>query len=147
MATIRPVQADELDELLDLYGHLYEERPGRTPDTEDAWLTLQADDATVVLAAVTDRLVAACQLAIVPAVAREGRPFGVLEYVVTHADHRGEGHGTRVVERAIERAEKQDCYKLVIQTGREDDRVASFYEQCGFDADATTGFAMTLDGD
>lgn len=145
MTTVRPVRSDELDQLLDLYGHLYDERPERTPAVEDAWRAIQADDATVVLATVTDRLLAACQLAIVPAVAHGGRPFGVLEYVVTHADHRGEGHGTRAVDRAIERAADRDCYKVVVQTGREDDRAAAFYEQCGFDPDATTGFSMELD--
>jgi len=146
MATVRPVRADELDQLLDLYGHLYDERPERTPAVEDVWRTIQADDATVVLGTITDRLVASCQLAIVPTVAHGGRPFGVLEYVVTHADHRGEGHGTRVVERAIARAETRDCYKVMVQTGREDDRVAAFYEQFGFDPDTTTGFSMGLDG-
>ncbi|WP_181687031.1 GNAT family N-acetyltransferase [Halorhabdus salina] len=146
MATTRPVRPDERDEVPDLYGMLFEEPQQRTAAVEAAWETLQADDSTVLLGVEHEgQLVSTCQLSIIPSVTHGGQPFGVIEYVVTHEDWRGEGFGTRCVEAAISRAHEADCYKVLLQTGRSEPRVHDFYEQCGFDPDAKTGYSLRLD--
>ncbi|HMB51656.1 MAG TPA: GNAT family N-acetyltransferase, partial [Natronoarchaeum rubrum] len=99
MATTRAVRPDELDELLDLYEMLYEEPQARTDAVEAAWEAVQNDDSTVVLGVEHEgHLVSTCQLSIVPSIAHGGRPFAVIEFVVTHEDHRGEGFGSQCVE-------------------------------------------------
>ncbi|AWB28185.1 GNAT family N-acetyltransferase [Halococcoides cellulosivorans] len=146
MPTTRPVRPDELDDLLALYEMLFpEESAARTEAVDDAWDAIQADPNTTVLGTVTDRLVATCQLTIIPAVARGGQPFAVIEYVVTHDEERGEGYGSQCLEHAIDRAADQGCEKVLLQTSREDERVHAFYEQCGFDRDAKTGYVYHLE--
>ena len=146
MGTVRTVEADELDALRKLYGMLFEEPPAQSSDLEDAWERLQADESTVVLGVEHEgTLVSTCQLSIVPSITHGGRSFGVIEYVVTHEDYRGMGFGQQCVQGAIERARERDCYKVLVQTGREDPRVHDFYEQCGFDPDAKTGYSLSFE--
>jgi GNAT superfamily N-acetyltransferase len=145
MTTTRAVRPDELDELLELYGMLYEEPQERTATVEAAWDDIQHDESTMVLGVEHDgRLVSTCQLSVVPSIAHGGRPFGVLEFVVTHEDYRGQGFGKRCVEAAVDRARERDCYSVLLQTSRSDPRVHDFYEQCGFDPDAKTGYVRSF---
>ncbi|WP_167880006.1 GNAT family N-acetyltransferase [Halorhabdus rudnickae] len=146
MGTVRPIKEDELDALRDLYGMLFEETPAQSPAVEAAWDTIQNEESTVVLGVEYEgTLVSTCQLSIVPSISHGGRPFGVIEYVVTHEDYRGNGFGRECIEGAIERARERDCYKVLLQTGRDDSRVHDFYEACGFDPDAKTGYSLLLD--
>ncbi|MFB6200557.1 MAG: GNAT family N-acetyltransferase [Halorhabdus sp.] len=143
---VRELGGGDLDALPDLYGHRYEEPPEHTLAVEAGWQDLLADERTAILGVEHEgRLVASFQLTIVPAVPHEWRPFAVLEHAVTHADHRGQRFGTRCVERAIECAHERGCYTVFVQTGREDPRVHEFYEQCGFDGDAKTGYSLSLE--
>lgn len=145
MATVRSVREEELDELLDLYRMLNPDDPelARDEALRRQWDAMLADDSLDVLVAEQgDGLVASCLLSITPNLTRTARPFGVLENVVTHEDHRGDGHGKRVVEAAIERARERDCYKVMLLTGTEREWKLAFYESCGFDRDAKTGFVV-----
>ncbi len=67
-----------------------------------------------------------------PNLLRGGRQFGILENVATHPDFQGRGHGRAVVAAALAEAWKQDCYQVLMQSGRADPRVHRFYEACGF---------------
>lgn len=77
-------------------------------------------------------LIASCNLAVIPNLTRGGRAYGVIENVVTHAEHRGQGHGQAVVQHAIAQAWAAGCYKVVLTTSRKDPAVWAFYERCGF---------------
>ncbi len=80
-----------------------------------------------------DALIASCNLSVIPNLTRGGSSYGVIENVVTHADHRGQGHGQAVVRHAVQEGLKANCYKVVLTTGRKDPAVWAFYERCGFD--------------
>lgn len=91
---------------------------------------------------VGDALIASCNLAVIPNLTRGGRSYGVIENVVTHAGHRGRGHGQAVVRHAIEQAWAADCYKVVLTTSRKDPAVWAFYERCGFDGGDKRAFVI-----
>jgi GNAT superfamily N-acetyltransferase len=67
----------------------------------------------------------------------------VIENVVTHAAHRRKGIGTQVLRAALQTAWDQDCYKVMLLTGRKDEATYRFYEQAGFRREVKTGFVAT----
>ena len=67
-----------------------------------------------------------------PNLLRGGQQHGIIENVVTHPGCQGRGHGRAVISEALAEAWKQDCYQVLMQSGRADPRVHRFYEACGF---------------
>ncbi|MEL6620434.1 MAG: GNAT family N-acetyltransferase [Pseudomonadota bacterium] len=78
---------------------------------------------------------------ILPNVTQGGRSYALVENVVTHRDHRGVGHGRRVMEAVIGTAWAAGCYKIMLMTGQTAE-ARGFYETLGFSADEK--WAMTL---
>ena len=78
------------------------------------------------------RLAATCMLITAPNLLRGGKRHGFLENVVTHPELRGLGHGKVVVRFALEHAWAVGCHHVLMQSGRTDPRVHSFYEGLGF---------------
>ena len=79
-----------------------------------------------------DGIAATAMLITAPNLLRRGRRHGMLENVVTHPERRGRGHGRAVVQAALARAWADDCHHVLMQSGRRDPRVHSFYERLGF---------------
>nr|WP_123537767.1 GNAT family N-acetyltransferase [Halosimplex salinum] len=146
MATTRSVREGELDELLALYRMLNPDDPELGPeDVDDLWAEMVADDELDVVVVEHDgRLVASCVLSVTKNLTRGARPFALIENVVTHEDYRGEGFGTQCVEAAVDRASARDCYKVMLLTGSDEAWKHEFYESCGFDREAKTGFTLDL---
>ena len=84
---------------------------------------------TVIVAEAAKRLVSSCTLAIVPNLSRGGRSYGVIENVVTHADHRKLGFGRRVLAYALDVAAQADCYKVHLATGSKQEATLRFWER------------------
>lgn len=80
-----------------------------------------------------DRIAATCMLITVPNLLRGGRRHAFLENVVTHPELRGRGFGKAMVQAALIHAWATDCYHVLMQSGRKDPRVHSFYRGLGFE--------------
>ncbi len=78
-----------------------------------------------------------------PNLLRGGKRHGFLENVVTHPELRGLGHGKAVVQAALRYAWESDCYHVLMQSGRTDPRVHSFYEALGFKPGVRVGYVAT----
>ena len=76
----------------------------------------------------------------IPNLTRGGRPYGVIENVVTQAEHRACGFGKAVLAEALSAAWSQGCYKVMLMTGRKDEATFQFYESAGFDREAKQAF-------
>src|SRR5581483_12440061 len=85
-------------------------------------------------------LVSSCCLIVIPNLTRGGRPYALIENVVTHSDYRRRGIGQTVVTKALELAWEADCYKVMLLTGSARQEVHSFYERCGFISGDKRGF-------
>lgn len=141
--TIRPIRADELEELLALYRHLHPADPeiALTTSVTELWQCICHDPSLHYLGAEVDgRLVATCTLAIIPNLTRAARPYGLIENVVTHPDCRRRGHATILLRAALQIAWEAGCYKVMLLTGRRDEATLRFYEQAGFEGGVKTGF-------
>ncbi len=85
--------------------------------------------------------VTSCTLIVIPNLARAGRPYALIENVVTAASNRGNGYGKAILEAAVKRAWEEKCYKVMLLTGSRDPGTIKFYENCGF-SQSKTGFQI-----
>jgi GNAT superfamily N-acetyltransferase len=131
---IRPVEESELDALLLLYRHLHATDEMPTPDVaKQVWHELRSSLRYRYLGAFANgELVSSCALTVIPNLTRGGRPYGVIENVVTHPSHRRQGLGRRLLQEALSFAWSERCYKVMLATGRRDEAVSRFYASAGF---------------
>ncbi len=143
MPEARPAQANDLDSLLALF-RVVEVSAFAEPRerAERIWSEILSQDSVAVFVSDADSaVVATCMLITAPNLLRTGRGHAFLENVVTHPEHRGQGHGRAVVTAALAEAWARDCHHVLMQSGRADPRVHRFYEQCGFEAGVRVGYA------
>jgi GNAT superfamily N-acetyltransferase len=103
---------------------------------------LKSNLMTVIVAQAAGLLVSSCALAVVPNLSRGGRPYGVIENVVTHADYRRQGLGRRVLAHALDIAWQANCYKVLLATGSQRESTLRFYEEAGFHRGGKTYFEV-----
>ncbi|CAM5731412.1 GNAT family N-acetyltransferase OS=Streptomyces alboniger OX=132473 GN=CP975_17505 PE=4 SV=1 [Streptomyces alboniger] len=63
----------------------------------------------LVVAVREGRVVGTLQLTVIPGLSRRGSTRSIIEGVRIHADERGSGLGTRLIEWAIDESRRQDC--------------------------------------
>jgi GNAT superfamily N-acetyltransferase len=149
MPAARAVAADDLERLLDLFRELHAaskvSRHAEPREKAEAiWArTLARDGLKVFVSEAGSRFVATCMLFTAPNLLRGGRQHGIIENVATHPDYEGKGHGRAVIAAALEEAWRQDCHHVMLQSGRVDPRVHTFYESCGFKPNLRTAYAVS----
>ena len=140
---IRHLELGDLDELLALYGHLHTADaplPERSV-VEGVWRELAVSPSYRYYGGFVDAsLISSCALTIIPNLTRGCRPYGVVENVVTHVDHRRRGYAKEVLRKALEDAWGAKCYKVMLLTGRKDEATFRFYESAGFDRHGKQAF-------
>lgn len=142
-SSLRALVHDDLDALLQLYRHLHvSDLP--LPDrrvVEAVWSEMLSNPNGRCFGGFAgDVLVSSCTILLVPNLTRGCRPYGVIENVVTHANHRGQGWGKRLLREALAWAWSNSAYKVMLLTGRQDEATLRFYERAGFDRSGKTGF-------
>lgn len=147
-SVVRLIQKDELPKLLHLYRHLHAEDPELefNHELDQLWNEILADQYMKVIVVETEgELVASCVLNILKNLTRNARPYGVIENVITHSEHRRHGYGRMAINRAVEIAGQQNCYKVMLLTGSKKEEVHHFYETLGFKRGLKTGYLLTLE--
>jgi GNAT superfamily N-acetyltransferase len=138
---VRRIEPRDLGSLLELYHQL---NPADILPDEDAvrtvWPQLLTDPRVLVFVGEVDGTVATtCTLVVVPNLTRGGRPYGLIENVVTASDHRQRGFGSSIMGHALEHAWQLHCYKVMLLTGSARDDTLRFYEKVGFQRGLKTG--------
>ncbi|WCN01965.1 GNAT family N-acetyltransferase [Streptomyces sp. M92] len=109
-----------------------------------AFQRLSADPNQHVIVAVRDgRVVGTLQLTIVPGLSRRGATRSVIEGVRVHADERGGGLGTQLIEWAVDESRRQGCQLVQLTSDKTRTDAHRFYERLGFSA-SHTGFKLQL---
>ncbi len=143
---IRAAQENDYLSVVELYAEFGGQVPGVSGEEGcRQWkVLLDHPGTTVVVAENSGRVVSIVTLHVLPNMTYRGRPYALIENVITAGDHRGQGIGRQVMERAIEIAWKADAYKIMLLTGkgRKDSGAKSFYESLGFSDEDKIG--MTL---
>ena len=140
---VRALVTSDLPRLLELYTHLNPNDDPLPPANvvNAAWSESLANPRMRHFGGFeADHLVAACTICVVPNLTRGCRPYALIENVVTAANHRRKGWGKAVLSEALTFAWNQNCYKVMLLSGRKDEAVLRFYESAGFKSDEKRGF-------
>ncbi|MFI1761726.1 GNAT family N-acetyltransferase [Streptomyces sp. NPDC020800] len=97
----------------------------------------------VVVAVREGRVIGTLQLTIIPGLSRKGATRSIIEAVRIHADERGSGLGTQLIEWAIEESRRQGCQLVQLTSDHSRTDAHRFYERLGFTA-SHVGFKFQL---
>jgi GNAT superfamily N-acetyltransferase len=141
-ATIRDARPEDIPRLLALYWQLseqseYPEDAARAPDAEhlEALAQIDADPRVRLVVAENEGvIVGTLALYIMPNLSHSGRPFAIVENVVTDRDVRGGGFGRLLMEYADQIAARAGCYKVSLTSNRKRPDAHAFYHHIGYHA-------------
>ncbi|WP_189708797.1 GNAT family N-acetyltransferase [Streptomyces anandii] len=119
-----------------------------SPDDLTPYLTalerLSADPHQHLMVAVRgERVVGTLQLSVVPGLSRRGATRSIIEGVRIHADERGSGLGTRLIEWAVDASRDLGCGLVQLTSDRTRTDAHRFYERLGFEP-SHIGFKLRL---
>ncbi|MFE9440594.1 GNAT family N-acetyltransferase [Streptomyces sp. NPDC006602] len=145
---IRPVTADDIPAIVAMLADDPLGAQRESPDELTPYLAalerLTTDPNQHLVVAVREgRVVGTLQLTIIPGLSRLGSTRSIIEGVRIHADERGSGLGTRLIEWAIEESRHQDCQLVQLTSDNTRTDAHRFYERLGFTA-SHVGFKLQL---
>ena len=136
---VRRLTADDTADAMSLYREL---TAGPTDLPEEQFAVVLKHNGTLVFGAECDgRIIGMITLHILPNVTWTGRPYALVENVVTTRAHRGMGVARRIMEAAINAAWEADCYKIMLLTSQARG-AKGFYEAVGFSSENKYGMII-----
>ncbi|MFE5295264.1 GNAT family N-acetyltransferase [Streptomyces sp. NPDC056632] len=97
----------------------------------------------VVVAVRAGTVVGTLQLTVIPGLSRRGTTRSIIEGVRIHAEERGSGLGSRLIEWAVEESRAQGCRLVQLTSDVTRTDAHRFYERLGFEA-SHVGFKLGL---
>ena len=140
---IGEADASSLQALLALYQTLHpEENALDLLDAESILAAIAAcEGSAIFIARAGDQIVSSVTLMVIPNLTRNGRPYALIENVVTDFRFRRMGLAGRLLKHAVAAAWGEGCYKVMLLTGSKDPGVLSLYGSAGFEQNKT-GFQI-----
>ena len=141
--TVRLLTHEDWPAAATLYAQLSTKEPFLMDPDGAAWFAgVLAHIGTSVFGAVHGGNVRAmATLHVLPNVSYGGRPYALIENVVTDQNHRGQGLARAVMQAAIDAAKAANAYKIMLLTGKANNAVG-FYERLGFSGDEKAGMIL-----
>ena len=134
--SVRNLTPADFDEALALYRDLVGDQPLADMDAFAELLEHPGTD--VIGAEHNGRIAAMLTMHVLPNMTQAGRPYALIENVVTLQACQGQGLGRAVMEEAIRRCDAKNVYKIMLLTMQEGG-AQGFYEKLGFTADDKFG--------
>jgi GNAT superfamily N-acetyltransferase len=134
--TIEPATIDDLPQLADLLYDLFSQEadfiPNRDKQLRGLRLLLeQPNRGRIFVLRAGPRIIGMINLLITISTA-EGGFVLLLEDLIVHSDHRGQGYGSRLLEHALAYAREKGFLRITLLTDKRESRPREFYEQHGF---------------
>ena len=145
---IRELTADDLESLLELYVQLDESNKNLDLEKVRAvWKNEIENNKNIKYYGVIEngKVIATCYTVIIPNLTAKSRPICFVENVVTDVNHRKQGLARKVLEKAVETAKQNNCYKVILQSGIARKEAHRFYENFGFNGDSKKAFDLRLE--
>ncbi|MFJ2609760.1 MULTISPECIES: GNAT family N-acetyltransferase [unclassified Streptomyces] len=145
---IRPATPDDVPAIVAMLADDPLGAQRESPDDLTPYLAalerLSADPNQHLVVAVQEgRVIGTLQLTIIPGLSRRGSVRSIIEAVRVHADARGSGLGTRLIEWAVDESRRQGCQLVQLTSDRTRTDAHRFYERLGFTA-SHVGFKLQL---
>ena len=138
---IRELESDDFVDALRLYQILTRD-PVPVSDSSAAFNAVLGHSGTYIFGMEAEsRIIAMTTLHLLPNMTSGGRPYALIENVITDPDYRGQGIGRLVLEACIGRAKLANAYKIMLLTG-EGRGARGFYEKLGFLGDEKHGLVL-----
>ena len=133
---IEPATLDDLPQLADLLYDLFSQEVDFIPNKEKQLRGLrlileQPNRGRIFVLRGGERIIGMINLLITISTA-EGGFVLILEDLVVHRDHRGQGYGGRLLEHALGYARSKDFLRITLLTDKLEEGARSFYERHGF---------------
>lgn len=133
---IEPATLDDLPQLADLLCDLFSHEADFIPNKEKQMRGLrlileQPNRGRIFVLRGGERIIGMINLLITISTA-EGGFVLILEDLVVHSDHRGQGYGGRLLEHALGYARSKDFLRITLLTDKLEEGARSFYERHGF---------------
>jgi GNAT superfamily N-acetyltransferase len=133
---IEPATLDDLPQLADLLYDLFSHESDFIPNKEKQMRGLrlileQPNRGRIFVLRGGERIIGMINLLITISTA-EGGFVLILEDLVVHSDHRGQGYGGRLLEHALGYARSKDFLRITLLTDKLEESARSFYERHGF---------------
>jgi GNAT superfamily N-acetyltransferase len=143
-AVARFAEYRDLSGVQHLYKELRPQDPDLTADHADTlWRELLAQpQIRVVVAEAEGCLASTCMIALIANLASGGRPFAVIEHVVTLPQFRGRGLARVTMQYALDFAWSRNCCKVMLLSGMQRPDAHRLYETLGFRGDIERGFVI-----
>lgn len=144
---LRELNENDLESLIKLYEQLDGANGNFTAeDAREIWRQeIEGNKKIKYFGAVENgKVISTCYCLIIPNLTRLGSSIAFVENVVTDKEYRGQGLGRKVMEMAIEFARKNNCYKVILQSGSWRKEAHQFYKNLGFDGESKKAFIMKL---
>jgi GNAT superfamily N-acetyltransferase len=132
----------DLDSILDLFEQSQVSAVVKPiENARKIWVSTLAQKAlSLFVSSENSKVVATCVLITAPNLLREGRKHGFIENVVTHGNCQCRGHGSAVLQAALQKAWTDGCFHFWTQSGRQNPNVHRFYEGNGFKGGLRMGY-------
>ena len=144
---IRELTEKDLPSLLDLYIQLSESNKNLTLDeSKKIWMNEIEENKNIKYfgAVENGKVLSTCYCVIIPNLTNFNQPICFVENVVTDKNYRKQGLGKRVIEKAIETAKENNCYKVILLSGIARKEAHQFYEKIGFNGESKKAFDMRI---
>lgn len=142
---VRPLKKSDVPALLELYRQYDTDIPPQEAEKAilETWPKIEQNENIFYLAGEYDQqMVSTCFLLIIPQFTRSGRPYGLIENVITHPSFRKQGVATAVLESAIQLAWNHDCVQVMLLTGNKKPEATRLYEKVGFKQGIKKGYII-----
>lgn len=143
---VREAAEDDLVGILTLYRQ-FKSTPIAETDANAAkiWRAMMTDsNHHIVVLDHAGQIVSTCVIIIVPNLTHGGRPYALVENVITDEQYRGKGYASAVLNFARGIAVRENCYKIMLMTGSKLDSTLQFYERAGYNRHGKTAFIQWL---
>lgn len=142
---IRRATLEDAAELVGIFAQLHPKHAALEIDRHILHVTqVLSHPGTSVFVAGGPPLMGAVTLHVLPNATYGGRPYALIENVITDQCHRGQGIGRKLMEAAIAAARADNAYKVMLLTGKT--RAASgFYSKLGFSSGEKEGMILRLE--
>lgn len=144
---IREAKKQDLKEMLELYEELYknfysdDKSISKESDVKELWEKVyENSQLKYFVVDKDDKIVSTCTLTIIPNLSYKGRPYGLIEHVVTRKEYQGQGLGTKLLKHTLNFAWQENCYKVMLMTSENKESIIRFYEKAGFRQGVKTAF-------
>ncbi|NUS84276.1 MAG: GNAT family N-acetyltransferase [Streptomyces sp.] len=120
------------------------ESPDDLAPYQAAFERIDRDPGQRLVVAIRDgRTVGTLQLTVIPGLSRRGATRSIIEAVRIHADERGGGLGTQLIQWAVDESRREGCVLVQLTSDATRTDAHRFYERLGFEA-SHVGFKLAL---